>query len=78
MQESERAIYHDIVNSSYKIFTKERPYAEFSDAWWEGLLSDYDDLRAKYRGTDYQQLVDELTFQLQEQQERRQKNVVQH
>lgn len=78
MQDSERAIYHDIVNSCYKIFTKERPCAEFSDAWWEGLLSDYDELRAKYRGTQYQELVDELTFQLQEQHERRQKDVVQH
>lgn len=73
MHDSERTIYHDIVTKCYKTFVRERPYPEFSDGWWEGLLSDYDDLRAEYRGTDYQELVDELTFQMQEQHERRQK-----
>ena len=73
MQDSERAIYHDIVNGCYKIFVKGRPCPEFSDEWWFSLISDFDAMRDKYRDTDYSELVNELTMKLQDQHERRQR-----
>lgn len=73
MQDDEKRIYHDIVVKCWTAFSKGRPYPDFSDMWWEKTLADFDEIRAEYRGTEYQELVDELTFRLQEQHERRQK-----
>lgn len=73
MYDSERAIYHDIVTKCYKTFVRERPYPEFSNEWWQGLIADYDAIRKEYAMTNCKELVDKLTFQLQEQHERRQR-----
>ena len=73
MQDSEKKIYYDIVAKCWKIFSKERPYPEFSDAWWEGLIADYDALNKEYKDTPYAELVAELTIKLTDQHERRYK-----
>ena len=73
MQDSERKIYYDIVTKCWVAFSKGRPYPEFSGEWWDRLIADFDEIRKEYRGTDYSELVNELTMKLQDQHERRQR-----
>lgn len=73
MQDSEKRIYYDIITKCWVAFSKGRPYPEFSDEWWVRLVIDFDEIRKEYRGTDYSELVNELTMKLQDQHERRQR-----
>ena len=73
MADSEKKIYYDIITKCWVAFTKVRDVPEFSDEWWQSLIADYDEIRAQYAGTEYAELVNELSMKLQDQHERRQK-----
>lgn len=73
MQDSEKKIYYDIITKCWVAFSKGRPYPEFSDEWWEHLISDFDEVRSFYKNSDYEELVDSIAMKLQNEHERRQR-----
>lgn len=76
MSESEKKIYYDIIVKCWKTFSKERPFPEFSDDWWEHTISDFNIISAEYKNTDYADFAADLVMQFLNEQERRKKRWV--
>lgn len=73
MIDTEKKIYYEIVTKCWRAFSKERPYPEFSAEWWRKLIADFYNVRVEYQGTPYEEFVNELCMNFQDQHERRQK-----
>lgn len=73
MQDSEKKIYYDIITKCWVAFSKGRPYPEFSDEWWSGVIGDFNAIVNEYKGTDYSDLVETLSMKMLNQHERRQR-----
>lgn len=60
MTAEEKKVYHTIMVDTWRVFTKARTLEQFSDAWWQEIVGEYDELRKPYRGT----LLDDYVCQL--------------
>lgn len=74
MTDEEKKPYHTIMTAAWRLFGKERSAEKFSDAWWQEIISEYDDLRKPYKGTIYDDYCGDISQAFLEQWERIQKS----
>lgn len=70
MTDEEKKVYHTVMVDTWRIFIKERQSERYSDAWWQEIIGEYDDYRAKYKSSSVEDFCAELSMAFLNQHER--------